>query len=153
MRLLWRKLNVPVVINWRFPLCWGSRLGPLAPLALGLQVWCSPFQALCMHSGSVSSPVHISQYCSFTRPSSPEVFPSGSYILTPSSSTGFFEHWGERFDKDMQFSSEDFHSLHIFTLGVSVTVFIYCRRKLLWWWQRKTLIYGKVLLRVISIGF
>jgi hypothetical protein len=57
---------------------------------------------------------------------------------------GFSEPWVEGCDRDIPFRAECSkvsHSLHIIWLWVSIFIPIYCRRKLLWWWLSKTLIY------------
>lgn len=66
----------------------------------------------------------------------PYVFsiPSGSYSISASSSTEFFESCGEAIDGDGLFraeSSKMYHYLCIFQLWISVFVSKYCRRKLL----------------------
>lgn len=80
---------------------------------------------------------------------------SGLYFLSSSSSIGFPEPWGERFDGDSPFRdqcSKVSHALHNVCLWVSVFVAICSRRKHLWWWMSKELIYeyNRMSLQVIS---
>ena len=83
-----------------------------------------------------------------------EGFPKPS--SASSSSAGLPESWGEGLDEDNRIWAECFLlscSRHIAWLWVSVFVPIFCRRKLLWRWLNKALIYNhdRTLLGVILL--
>lgn len=70
--------------------------------------------------------------------------PSGSCNLYPSSSAGFPELWEEGFGGDILFRtkcSKVCHTVHNVWLWISTVLYILCRRKFLWWWLSKALLY------------
>ena len=119
-------------------------------------IWLSCVQSLCLLPQSLWVHMCVSLQCLEGIASFVSSILPGFCSLFASSSSGLPKPLGKWFDEDLPLRSEYSticHSLHIAQLWVSVFIPIYCRRKHLWWWLSRTLIYGpsKLLLWVITL--
>ena len=96
-------------------------------------IWLRPVQALCTLPQSPWLHLYVSPVLARRSCLLGVLHPTGSYTISTSSSSGFFELSGERFVGDIPFRTECSkvsHSPRIVQLQVSVFVMMPCRRKL-----------------------